>query len=222
MDSNELPKVIEKSQADIDAAVAAIKASDIPSGIKKFAISCIRLAVWLPKALLEHKIKLSNLRKLIFGFGRRNKKSSKNDNTQANAKDELENNNTDTTSAGAKMNEENGSIPDTTNPLRKPGHGRLPHSAYTNTVEHHPNCNSKPGDFCPAQCGGKLYNAEPGIIVCVTFLDRVEQLYRNQTVDSLLNCYKQFLLPFLHLWRKGAQRIKRNKSSSPHNYVKKK
>lgn len=65
MSGNELPKVIDKSQADIDAAIETIKASDIPAGTKDFAISCIKLAVWLPKALLEHKIKLSNLRKLI-------------------------------------------------------------------------------------------------------------------------------------------------------------
>jgi hypothetical protein len=34
MSGNELPKVIDKSQADIDAAIAAIKASDIPNGTK--------------------------------------------------------------------------------------------------------------------------------------------------------------------------------------------
>jgi transposase len=78
---DELPKVIDKSQADIDTAIAAIKASDIPSGTQDFAISCIRLAVWLPKALLEHKITLFNLRKLIFGLGRRNKKKAKDNGT---------------------------------------------------------------------------------------------------------------------------------------------
>src|SRR5579871_6050853 len=80
MSSQELPKVIDKSQADIDAAIAAIQASEIEGSTKDFAISCIKLAVWLPKALLEHKIKLSNLRKLIFGLGRKNKKQpNKND-----------------------------------------------------------------------------------------------------------------------------------------------
>jgi hypothetical protein len=34
---DELPKVIDKSQADIDAAIAAIKASDIPGGTQDFA-----------------------------------------------------------------------------------------------------------------------------------------------------------------------------------------
>src|SRR5436190_17149467 len=76
--SNELPKIIDKSQAEIDAAIAAINASEIESGTKDFAISCIKLAVWLPKALLEYKIKLSNLRKLFFGLGKKNKKKTNN------------------------------------------------------------------------------------------------------------------------------------------------
>ncbi|HSW75891.1 MAG TPA: hypothetical protein VLG50_02525 [Candidatus Saccharimonadales bacterium] len=56
----ELPKVIDKSQADIDTAIAAIKASDIPDGIKDFAISCIRLAVWLPTKRKGVKYKLGS------------------------------------------------------------------------------------------------------------------------------------------------------------------
>jgi hypothetical protein len=43
---NELSKAIDKSQADIDAAIATINASGIENGIKNFAISCIKLAVW--------------------------------------------------------------------------------------------------------------------------------------------------------------------------------
>jgi hypothetical protein len=46
MSGNELPKVIDRSQADIDAAIAAVNASLIEDSIKDFAISCIRLAVW--------------------------------------------------------------------------------------------------------------------------------------------------------------------------------
>ena len=166
MSGNELPKVIDKSPADIDAAIAAIKASDIPSGTKDFAISCIKLAVWLPKALLEHKIKLSNLRKLIFGFGRRNKKSSKNDASSEDKKDHEKNDDSTATNSTETQNE-NASAPDTTNQLPTPGHGRLPHSAYSNTIEHQLSCHLKQGDYCPTQCGGKLYYVEPGIIVRV-------------------------------------------------------
>ncbi|MEO8400329.1 MAG: hypothetical protein ABI597_00860 [Gammaproteobacteria bacterium] len=78
MSGIELPKVIDKSEADIEAAITAIKASDMPRSTQDFAISCIKLAVWLPKALLEQKIKLSNLRKLIFSLGGRNKKKPEN------------------------------------------------------------------------------------------------------------------------------------------------
>ncbi len=119
MSGNGLPKVIDKSQADIDAAIAAIKASDIPSGTKDFAISCIKLAVWLPTALLEHKIKLSNLRKLIFGLGRRNKKSSKNDTSSTDKKD-YEKSDDSTATNSTETKNKNTSAPDTTNQLPTP------------------------------------------------------------------------------------------------------
>jgi transposase len=168
MSGNELPKVIDKSQADIDAAIDAIRASNIPVGTKDFAISCIKLAVWLPKALLEHKIKLSNLRKLIFGLGRRDKKKSSNDTSQSDAKTE--------TKDGDGLNPIDEPLPrstetettEATNQLAAPGHGRLPHSAYANTVEHQLCIPAlKTGDLCPAQCGGKLYRIEPGVLVRV-------------------------------------------------------
>lgn len=161
---DELPKVIDKSQADIDAAINAIKECDLPSGTKEFAISCIRLAVWLPKALLEHKIKLSNLRKLIFGFCRKNKNKSTNDAEKPDAKDEANNN------EDALIETESVAIeaPATTNQVSAPGHGRLPHSAYNNTVEHRLLIAAfKAGDKCPLMCGGRLYSIEPGVLVRV-------------------------------------------------------
>ncbi len=166
MSGNELPKVIDKSQADIDAAIDAIRASNIPAGTKDFAISCIKLAVWLPKALLEHKIKLSNLRKLIFGLGRRNKKKSSNDTDPSDVKNESKD--------CDSLNPIEESLPvsteavEATNQVSAPGHGRLPHSAYVNTVDHQLSIPVlRSGDLCPAQCGGKLYPIEPGILVRV-------------------------------------------------------
>ncbi len=166
---NELPKVIDKSQADIDAAIAAIKASNIPNSTQDFAISCIKLAVWLPKALLEHKIKLSNLRKLIFGLGRKNKKKPK-DSAQSsvNNADDAKKNDVGKTSSNAESVESEALT--TTNEIAKPkpGHGRLSHLAYTNTIEHQIlTAEHKAGDLCPTLCGGKLYCIEPGVIVRV-------------------------------------------------------
>ena len=65
MSGNELPKIINKTQADIDTVIAAIQGTDLPDNIKEFTIACIRLAVWLPKAVLQRstKITLALLRK---------------------------------------------------------------------------------------------------------------------------------------------------------------
>jgi hypothetical protein len=70
MSSCELPKIIDKTQADIDEVISAIQSCNLPSSAKDFAISCINVAIWFPKALLEQKIKLSNIRKLVFGRGK--------------------------------------------------------------------------------------------------------------------------------------------------------
>jgi transposase len=54
------------------------------------------------------------------------------------------------------------------NQVAVPGHGRLPHTAYANATEHQLAIPVlKTGDLCPTQCGGKLYQIEPGILVRV-------------------------------------------------------
>lgn len=165
MSGNELPKVIDKTQADIDAAIAAISGSEIESSTKDFAISCIKLAVWLPQALLEHKITLSNLRKLIFGHGRKNKKHPQVA-EQSNSKDSDQHNDNANKSPDIEAGENEATA--TTNQVAKSGHGRLPHSAYINTIEHQLlTTEYKAGNPCPMLCGGKLYSIEPGVIVRV-------------------------------------------------------
>lgn len=167
MTGKELPKVIDKSQADIDAAINAIQSSDISPATKDFAISCIRLAVWLPKALLEQKIKLSNLRKLIFGQGRRNRpkldKGADKPSTEQ-AEPEPPANDTETAPTEPAATEPSSPV----NYAKRQGHGRLPHSAYTNTIEHSLTiADFNAGDSCPENCGGKLYRYEPGVLVRV-------------------------------------------------------
>ncbi len=166
MSGKELPKVIDKSQADIDAAIAAIQSTDLPSTTKEFAISCIKLAVWLPKALLEQKIKLSNLRKLIFGQGKRSNRNRESNKETTSLKDEPEQPANDAELAPAEPAESD--TPATTQNASLPGHGRLPHSAYTNTIEHTLAISDlSAGDLCPEDCGGKLYRYEPGVLVRV-------------------------------------------------------
>jgi hypothetical protein len=59
--AKELPIVIEKSQEEVDQIVAMVRSSNLPEGTKPFVIGCINLASWIPRALVEHKITVSNL-----------------------------------------------------------------------------------------------------------------------------------------------------------------
>lgn len=168
MCGKELPKVIDKSQADIDAAIVVIQSTDLPSATKEFAISCIKLAVWLPKALLEQKIKLSNLRRLIFGQGKKRNRNREANSGITSSKDNPE---TEQPANDAELAPAEGAesdTPATTQNASLAGHGRLPHSAYTNTIEHTLGISDlSAGDLCPEDCGGKLYGYEPGILVRV-------------------------------------------------------
>src|SRR5687768_3126215 len=67
--AKELPIVIEKSSDEVEQIVALVRSSNLPEGTKPFVIGCINLASWIPRALVEHKITVSNLKRLIFGKG---------------------------------------------------------------------------------------------------------------------------------------------------------
>ncbi len=67
--AKELPIVIEKSQEEIEQITALVQSSNLLQDIKPFVIGCINLASWIPRALVEHKITVSNLKQLIFGKG---------------------------------------------------------------------------------------------------------------------------------------------------------
>jgi hypothetical protein len=151
--AKELPKVTEKSQEDIEQITELVRTSNLPEEVIAFVIGCINLACWIPKALVEHRITISNLKRLI--FGKRDKKQPKNKASESN---EGENSlNTDNTQA---VDESISTIPNSK------GHGRLPHSVYTDAKEHHIELEGlAAGQPCPLECGGKLYRLEPGIIV---------------------------------------------------------
>ena len=164
MSGSELPKVVNKSPAEIDAAIAAIQASALPLDIKDFSISCIRLSIWLPNALLNHQITVTNLRNLVFGCGDKNKPHKKSTHNKEESKTSI-NDSENTTNSDKSADIEKSK---NKNPPAIRGHGRLSHSAYTNTIDH---ClsidNLNAGDQCPMLCGGKLYRFDPGVIVRV-------------------------------------------------------
>ena len=152
--AKELPIVIEKSQEDFDQIIALVRSSNLPDGTKPFVIGCIHLASWIPRALVEHKIAVSNLKWLIFGTGDKTTK-------QQDKSPKAEENNAD-----AEEFEASPSNNESHEPKAPTGHGRLPHTAYINAQEHTISLESlSAGQLCPHHCGGRLYSINPGILI---------------------------------------------------------
>ncbi|KTD64268.1 hypothetical protein [Legionella spiritensis] len=149
----DLPKVIEKSQEEVEEIITLMPSSHLPEGLKPFVIDCIRLASWIPRALIEHKITVSNLKRLIFG------KADKTTKQQDKSPKAEQNNTTAEESETSPSNDE-------CHELEPKGHGRLPHTAYINAQEHTiPLESLNAGQLYPHHCGGRLYSVNPGILI---------------------------------------------------------
>lgn len=59
--AKEIPRVTEKSQEEIEQIIDLGRASNQPEDVITFALGCINLACWKPKALVEHRVTISNL-----------------------------------------------------------------------------------------------------------------------------------------------------------------
>ncbi len=152
--SKELPMVIEKSSDEVEQIVALVLSSNLPEGTKPFVIGCINLASWIPRALVEHIITVSNLKRLIFGKGNKTIKQ------QEKSREAEDNNTVPEKPAPSASNDESDE------PKELKGHGRLPHNAYINANEHIlPLESLSAGQPCPHHCGGRLYSINPGILI---------------------------------------------------------
>jgi hypothetical protein len=112
--AKELPIVIEKSQEEVEQIVALVYSSNLPEGTKPFVIGCINLASWIPRALVEHKITVSNLKRLIFGKGDKTNKP------QDKSPKEEQNNTAPEKLAPSASNDKSHE------PKEPRGHGRIP------------------------------------------------------------------------------------------------
>ena len=149
---NDLPEVIEKSEDELAKITQEIDASALSSSSKAFIIKCIELATWLPSALQHKNITIARLCKLIFGegYGRR-KKSNPDTPDETDSEDGLTEGSTQETPQGSDKQ------PRDTNKKKQKGHGRMPHTIYTNCDEVDVKVGEYvAGDVCPTQCGGRL------------------------------------------------------------------
>ncbi len=152
MSEKELPKVTEKSHEEIKDILQAIQTSNLPENIKPFVTGCVRLACWIPEKLKENKITIANLKRLVFSQGDKKTRKPKEPSEIKSPPEAL-----------PKYCLETNDSPEA--PQKPKGHGRLPHTVYTDANEYQVQHHLKPGEPCPLACGGKLYRLEPGILV---------------------------------------------------------
>lgn len=143
-----MPKVIKRSQKQMDDFLAAIMNSNISAENAEFAKMLIHANAWMAQQLELGQLSIAKLRKLfqIQGSEKALSRKPKNDPSSLRS---------------------SSSAPD----AEKKGHGRNSADAYQGAaiVEVlHPELN--PGDTCPAEaCDGRLYEmSEPGVLVSVT------------------------------------------------------
>jgi transposase len=181
---NKLPKIEEKTEAELNEILAKIKASSLPDSIKDFTKDCITTAIWFPHILQKKDISLSRLKTMLFGKGYNSKKKNSGQADPEPAKPELEDNNpeasnneseaenlenpaaelTSTQAIEADVNNTTDKSPsDEDSTGKNPGHGRMAHTVYkdfTQVLLEIEGLNI--GDKCPVElCNGKLYEFEP-------------------------------------------------------------
>ena len=167
---NGFPEIVEKSADEIKNIIAAIKNSSLPEEMCCFLIKCIEIAMWLPLMLEKKNISLRRLRTMIFGKGFKNKKRRTKENVEApenkNPADQAE----DANPPEAAKNIEK---------IKKPGHGRMPHSVYKDCEEVRLQLyDLTVGDLCPTLCGGKLGAYTPGVLIRIKG-QNFAAVYRN-------------------------------------------
>jgi transposase len=161
----DVPHIEEKSKEELDEIIRVINTSSLPQSIKDFIIKCVEMALWFPPMLQKKTISLHRLRTMLFGKGHKLKKKS---NAQVNETEKTTskgNSGLLTTTETIEHTVNAPTAETTTLPEpkgKKPGHGRMSHTAY----EPHTETTLKiigfnRGDFCPQQCGGRLYDYNP-------------------------------------------------------------
>ena len=167
--------MVEKTQAELERILQALQQTELVDDDKIFLTECVELAVWIPNMLQDKNIKLSRLRKLIFGKGsgkdNRDKKGDKTTESKpATTGDEAnEPGENDLPKAANEPDKDTlTSVESTDNEKPKAkGHGRMPHTVYQNAEEIWiPIEGLAPGDNCPLEyCNGRLSLSRPGVIV---------------------------------------------------------
>ena len=155
------PNIIELSIEEQETLIERIKNRSQTVNDIDIIIGLFSLNHWLIHTLKEKSISISRLQTMIFGQPIRRRKSYQK--SRKNTADPADEDFTNKPSSDDEVNQHKNN-PDSTCIGRK--NGRLSHQQYQNkeiiNVAH---INYKPGDLCPLQCGGRLWNSSPGNII---------------------------------------------------------
>jgi len=159
-----MPEVVELTQEEMDALFARLDSSDLRTEDRALVKGVLRSTLWLRQALEAGKITIHKL-KGLFGKFRSEKRSQKKDKSQEDSEEE----------EPCAPSNENEEISDTqehtsVSPTKPPakGHGRLGADAYPEAEKIDvPHATLKAGSACPTECGGRLYQIDPGVLIRV-------------------------------------------------------
>jgi hypothetical protein len=173
----------DKTEEELAYIIDVINNSALPDYIKAFIILCIETALWFPHVLQKKNMSLKRLKFMLFGKSYKsgykikskipldNNIANDNDNSSADAKVTIVDltdanfNSTVTSTHDIEAIVNNPKVPeahDLQDINTLPGHGRMAHTRYKDSVEYTLNIEDlKSGDACPLDCGGKVYEFKP-------------------------------------------------------------
>ena len=165
-------KIVEKTPEEIEVIKGEVQKSGLPPETITVLMYGLNLISWLPKLILEQKVTISRLKELLFGKKQRKEKiiddsaKPKDDDTDSIKDAESTSiaaaNEDDVTNTENKGTDPQGLTSDKTSK----GHGRIPHTAYSDAEEHQITIDDlKAGMPCPSECKGRLYQFNPATII---------------------------------------------------------
>ncbi len=191
MKKRKTPEIIQLTEKEAQELIERTEQNNLSENDREIVVGLIKLSIWLSQQLLRAKISITRLKK-IFGFTTekrktRNSDGNSNGSDSANkaSSDEVSNDSRNKSEATHNKSSNNAAADPTDNSsspsedmpsgdldekVKKKGHGRLGYNDYQGLNEEfiqHESLN--PGDTCPEECGGRLYDTEdPGVCVKLT------------------------------------------------------
>jgi len=166
------PQPIEIEAAEVECLIERARQGQLDTAEQQRIVPLLKTLVWLQRTLLETRISLAKLRKILFGKPTEkaprkpapppdgSTDSSKNTSQGPNEKDADRTDTDDGEETGT--GEPAGGGSDTQKPTPRPGHGRLGAADYPGAATHFCSHDTlEVGALCPACGRGRLYAMEP-------------------------------------------------------------